>query len=51
MLAPLRTGHMIGGARRLASMLAEQCVPVYAYRFAYVAASVARSGAPRQGAP
>jgi para-nitrobenzyl esterase len=40
-----RTGFMVAGARSLAATLAAQGVPVYAYRFSYVAESVAESGA------
>lgn len=35
-----RTGFMVAGARSLAATLAQQGVPVYAYRFSYVAESV-----------
>jgi para-nitrobenzyl esterase len=34
-----RTGFMIGGARKVAGMVAAKGVPVYAYRFSYVAES------------
>jgi para-nitrobenzyl esterase len=37
-----RTGFMVAGARSMAAALAGQGVPVYAYRFSYVAASVAK---------
>jgi para-nitrobenzyl esterase len=40
-----RTGFMIAGARQMAGTLAEQGVPVYAYRFSYVADSVGEPGA------
>jgi para-nitrobenzyl esterase len=36
-----KTGYMVAGARSLAATLAGQGVPVYAYRFSYVAESVA----------
>lgn len=39
------TGAMIAGASRLAGDLARAGVPVYAYRFSYVAQSLAHSGA------
>ena len=38
-----RTGPMVTGARTIASVLASQAVPVYAYRFSYVAGSVRTS--------
>jgi para-nitrobenzyl esterase len=37
-----KAGFMVAGARNLAGRLAEQGVPVYAYRFSYVADSLAR---------
>jgi para-nitrobenzyl esterase len=40
-----RTGFMVAGARSLAALLAGQGVPVYAYRFSYVAGSVREPGA------
>jgi para-nitrobenzyl esterase len=40
-----RTGFMVGGARSLAGLLAAQGVPVYAYRFSYVAGSIKEPGA------
>ncbi len=40
-----RTGVMVGGARSLAAAIAEKDVPVYAYRFSYVADSVGQPGA------
>ena len=40
-----RTGFMVAGARSLASTLAGQGVPVYAYRFSYVAESLNEPGA------
>jgi para-nitrobenzyl esterase len=40
-----RTGFMVAGARSLAATLAGQGVPVYAYRFSYVAESVDEPGA------
>jgi para-nitrobenzyl esterase len=40
-----KTGFMVAGARSLAAALAGQGVPVYAYRFSYVAGSVAEPGA------
>ena len=39
------TGPMIVGARKLSGLLADKGVPVYAYRFSYVATSVGRPGA------
>ena len=44
-----RDGYMVAGARRVATLLAGQDVPVHYYRFSYVADS-ARADAPR-GAP
>jgi para-nitrobenzyl esterase len=35
-----KTGFMVAGARSLAATLADKSVPVYAYRFSYVAESV-----------
>jgi para-nitrobenzyl esterase len=40
-----RTGFMVAGARQVAGILAEQGVPVYAYRFSYVADSIGEPGA------
>lgn len=40
-----KTGYMVAGARSLAATLAGHGVPVYAYRFSYVADSVAKPGA------
>ena len=40
-----KTGYMVAGARSLAATLAAHGVPVYAYRFSYVADSVAKPGA------
>ncbi|WP_229451962.1 carboxylesterase/lipase family protein [Massilia niastensis] len=40
-----KTGFMVAGARSLAATLADQGVPVYAYRFSYVADSVGVPGA------
>jgi para-nitrobenzyl esterase len=40
-----RTGFMVAGARSLAGLLAGQGVPVYAYRFSYVAESISEPGA------
>jgi para-nitrobenzyl esterase len=40
-----KTGFMVAGARSLAATLAGQGVPVYAYRFSYVAASLNEQGA------
>lgn len=40
-----KTGFMVAGARSLAATLADHGVPVYAYRFSYVADSVAKPGA------
>jgi para-nitrobenzyl esterase len=40
-----RTGFMVAGARSLAGTLAGQGVPVYAYRFSYVAESLNEQGA------
>lgn len=40
-----RTGFMVAGARSLAGRLAAQGVPVYAYRFSYVADSIGKPGA------
>ncbi|WP_306393317.1 carboxylesterase/lipase family protein [Telluria beijingensis] len=39
------TGYMVAGARSLAATLADHGVPVYAYRFSYVADSIAKPGA------
>lgn len=41
-----RTGFMVAGARRMAGAIAAQGVPVYAYRFSYVAQSLHEPGAP-----
>jgi para-nitrobenzyl esterase len=40
-----KTGFMIVGARSLAATIADQGVPVYAYRFSYVAESIGQPGA------
>jgi para-nitrobenzyl esterase len=40
-----KTGFMVAGARSLAGTLARQGVPVYAYRFSYVAESIGEPGA------
>ena len=40
-----KTGFMVAGARRLAATIADKGVPVYAYRFSYVADSVGQPGA------
>ena len=40
-----KTGFMIAGARSLAATIADQGAPVYAYRFSYVAESIAEPGA------
>lgn len=40
-----KTGYMVAGARSLAATLAGHGVPVYAYRFSYVADSVTKPGA------
>jgi para-nitrobenzyl esterase len=40
-----KTGFMIAGARSVSAALADQGVPVYAYRFSYVAESVGQPGA------
>jgi para-nitrobenzyl esterase len=40
-----KTGFMIAGARSVSAVLADQGVPVYAYRFSYVAESVGQPGA------
>ncbi|NIA57895.1 carboxylesterase family protein [Massilia sp. TW-1] len=40
-----RTGFMVAGARSLAGRLAAHGVPVYAYRFSYVADSIGKPGA------
>lgn len=39
------SGLMIAGARRIATVIAEQGVPVYEYRFSYVADSIVATGA------
>ncbi|MFC4254109.1 carboxylesterase family protein [Altererythrobacter xixiisoli] len=45
-----RTGVMVGGARSMAGVISGQGVPVYAYRFSYVAENppAAPAGAPAQ---
>lgn len=40
-----KTGYMVAGARSLAATLADYGVPVYAYRFSYVAESIGKPGA------
>jgi len=40
-----KTGYMVAGARSLAATLADHGVPVYAYRFSYVADSIGKPGA------
>jgi para-nitrobenzyl esterase len=40
-----RTGFMIAGARSVAAAIADQGVPVFAYRFSYVAESLGERGA------
>lgn len=40
-----KTGYMVAGARSLAATLAGHGVPVWAYRFSYVADSVSKPGA------
>jgi len=40
-----KTGFMVAGARSLAATLADHGVPVYAYRFSYVAESIGKPGA------
>ena len=40
-----KTGYMVAGARSLAATLADHGVPVYAYRFSYVAESIGKPGA------
>jgi para-nitrobenzyl esterase len=40
-----KTGFMIAGARRVSAVIADQGVPVYAYRFSYVAESLGQPGA------
>lgn len=40
-----KTGFMVAGGRSLAATLADHGVPVYAYRFSYVADSAAKPGA------
>lgn len=39
------TGMMVGGARKIAGIVAAQGVPVYEYRFSYVADSIGKPGA------
>ncbi|MGF6276312.1 para-nitrobenzyl esterase [Massilia sp. UYP11] len=40
-----KTGYMVAGARSLAATLADHGLPVWAYRFSYVADSLAKPGA------
>jgi para-nitrobenzyl esterase len=40
-----KTGFMVAGARSVAAVVSEQGVPVYAYRFSYVAESIGEPGA------
>jgi para-nitrobenzyl esterase len=40
-----KTGAMVAGARRVSATIADSGVPVYAYRFSYVAESVGQPGA------
>jgi para-nitrobenzyl esterase len=40
-----RTGFMVAGARKAAATIADKGVPVYEYRFSYVAESVGQPGA------
>ena len=40
-----KTGFMVAGARTVAAAIADHRVPVYAYRFSYVAESLGQSGA------
>jgi para-nitrobenzyl esterase len=40
-----KTGFMVGGARILSAAIADHGVPVYAYRFSYVAESIGQPGA------
>ena len=40
-----KTGFMVGGARSVAQVLAGQGLPVYEYRFSYVAESIGKPGA------
>jgi para-nitrobenzyl esterase len=40
-----KTGYMIAGARSASAVVADQGVPVYAYRFSYVAESLGQPGA------
>jgi len=40
-----KTGFMVAGARSLAAVIADQGVPVFAYRFSYVAESLGEPGA------
>jgi para-nitrobenzyl esterase len=40
-----KTGFMVGGARSVAQVLAAQGLPVYEYRFSYVAESIGKPGA------
>lgn len=39
------TGMMVGGARKISGIIAAQGVPVYEYRFSYVADSIGKPGA------
>ncbi|MDR6790005.1 para-nitrobenzyl esterase [Sphingomonas sp. BE138] len=40
-----KTGYMVGGARQVAAMLSDKGVPVWEYRFSYVASSIGKPGA------
>ena len=40
-----KTGFMVAGARSVAAAIADHGVPVYAYRFSYVAESIGKPGA------
>jgi para-nitrobenzyl esterase len=40
-----KTGYMVGGARQIAATLSAQGVPVWEYRFSYVASSIGKPGA------
>ncbi|NKJ02829.1 carboxylesterase family protein [Novosphingobium sp. SG707] len=40
-----KTGYMVAGARQIAGTLADQGVPVWEYRFSYVADSIGKPGA------
>lgn len=46
-----RAGVMVAGARRMAAAIADQGVPVFAYRFSYLAQSVATESGADRGAP